>query len=222
LTTFQTQTNSPNTVHDSGVNTESYSDPQTLLNKLTEVEIQQAIRKKSSTAEKLALNTPQPHRGQMVKLLKIGLYVQQRFEIFQQRPKQDINSAIAIFLYGIWSINNQGRRIPEGALSQLIASTQERLKVCGNFLEKNKKSPQEKRLSHYETFAMIGVWLLMIQHHLATQPNDTALENIKIMAQEILTYRLKIEPQSIDIDQDGRLHADPIAQQTGYESRTLS
>jgi hypothetical protein len=181
------------------------------------MEIQEAIRKKSPTAEKLALNAPGPHRRQLIKLFKIGLYVQQRFEVLQQLPKQDINGAVAIFLYGIWSINHQGRRIPEQAFPKLIASTHEQLENSGDFLKNYKKSPRGKRESLYETFAMVGIWLLMIQHHLATQPDNTSLENVKIMTREILIYSLKIEPQSIDIDKDGHLKIDPITHHTKYK-----
>jgi hypothetical protein len=52
---------------------------------------------------------------------------------------------------------------------------------------------------------MVGNGLLMIQHHLNSQLDDTVLNNVKIMAQEIIIRSLKIEPESILISQDGNL-----------------
>ncbi|MCG8124541.1 MAG: hypothetical protein N0E55_11370, partial [Candidatus Thiodiazotropha taylori] len=53
--------------------------------------------------------------------------------------------------------------------------------------------------------AMVGNWLLMIQHHLTSQPDETALNNVKIMVREIITRSLKIEPELISISQEGEL-----------------
>ncbi len=185
--------------------------PETLLDELSEIEIQRAVRKRSSTAEKLARNAPQPHRKEMEKLFNIGLYVQQRFEQIHKLPKQDINGALAIFLYGIWSTYNPGRRIPGASFPQLIASTHEVLADWGDFLKTYEKSTSGKRQSLYETFAMVGNWLLMIQHHLNAQPDDTALNNVKIMVREIIIRSLKIEPECIIIGQDGRLMLIPLS-----------
>jgi hypothetical protein len=152
----------------------------------------------------------------MEKLLNIGLDVQKRFEQIQKLPKQDINGALAIFLYGIWSVNNKGSRIPGYAFAQLIVSTHEVLTNWGDFLVEYSKSPRGKRQSLYETFAMVGNWLLMIQCHLNSQPDDTKLSNVKIMVREIIIHSLKIEPESIFIDQEGKLALVPLtyAQET--------
>jgi hypothetical protein len=146
----------------------------------------------------------------MEKLLKLGLYVQQRFEQRQHLPEQDINGAIAVFLYGIWSIHNQGNRIPGESFINLIASTHEVLTKWGDFLKEYDKSAQGKRQSLYETFAMVGNWLLMIQQHLNSHPDDTVLDNVKIMVREIITRSLKIEPETIQISQDGSLMLIPV------------
>jgi hypothetical protein len=179
--------------------------PETLINELSEIEIKRALRKISSTAKSLASSAPPANRKEMEKLLNIGLYIQQRFEQSQQIPKQDINGALAIFLYGIWSINNQGNQISGESFSRLITSTHEVLTNWGDFLREYDKSAHGKRQSLYETFAMVGNWLLMIQHHLNSQPDDTALNNVKIMVREIIIRSLKIEPESILISQDGSL-----------------
>lgn len=184
--------------------------PESLISKLTEFEIQRAQRKISSTARNLARCAPPAHRKEMVKLLNIGLYVQQCFEKSQQIPQQDINGALAIFLYGIWSINNRGNHIPAQSFSKLILSTQNVLKKWGNFINEYGKSPQAKRQSLYETFAMVGNWLLMIQDHLNSQPDEAALNNVKIMAREIIIRSLKIEPDSILISRDGSLTIMPL------------
>jgi hypothetical protein len=141
----------------------------------------------------------------MEKLLNIGLYVQQRFEQSHQIQKQDINGALAIFLYGIWSMNNQGNQIPGESFPQLITSTHKVLTNWGDFLKEYDMSTQRKRLSLYETFAMVGNWLLMIQYHLNSQPDDTVLNNVKIIVREIIIKSLKIEPDSILISQNGSL-----------------
>lgn len=185
-------------------------DPESLLKELSEIEIQRAIRKKSATAEKLARNAPQPHRKEMENLFNIGHYLQQRFEQFQNLPQQDINGALAIFLYGIWSVYNPGHRIPGKSFPRLIASTHAVLADWGDFLKVYEKSARSKRQSLYETFSMVGNWLLMIQHHLSTQPDETALNNVKIMVREIITRSLKIEPESIIISQDGDLMLIPL------------
>jgi hypothetical protein len=185
--------------------------PEALLHDLSEIEMHRALRKKTSTAINLARSAPQQHRSEMEKLLNIGLYVQKRFERIQKLPKQDINGALAIFLYGVWSVNNKGSRIPGNAFAQLIASTHEVLTNWGDFLKEYHKSPCGKRQSLYETFAMVGNWLLMIQYHLNEQPDDTTLENVKIMVREIIKHSLKIEPESIIIDQKGHLTIKPLA-----------
>jgi hypothetical protein len=146
----------------------------------------------------------------MENLFNIGHYLQQRFEQFQNLPQQDINGALAIFLYGIWSVYNPGHRIPGKSFPRLIASTHAVLADWGDFLKVYEKSARSKRQSLYETFSMVGNWLLMIQHHLSTQPDETALNNVKIMVREIITRSLKIEPESIFISQDGDLMLIPL------------
>ncbi|MGD9170911.1 MAG: hypothetical protein PVI97_12730 [Candidatus Thiodiazotropha sp.] len=188
--------------------------PETLINELSEIDIHRALHKKSSTAKNLARSAPQQHRAEMEKLLNIGLYVQQRFEMIQKLPKQDINGALAIFLYGIWSVNNKGSRIPGKAFAQLIVSTHEVMANWGNFINEYYNSPLGKRQSLYETFAMIGNWLLMIQYHLNGQLDDTTMNNVKIMVHEIITRSLKIYPESIFIDQEGHLALVPLTQES--------
>jgi hypothetical protein len=182
-----------------------YKDHETLFNDLTEKELFKAVSNRSSTASKLARNAPKQHRGEMEKLFNISLYIHQRFEQIHKLPKQDIHGAITIFLYGIWSIYNQGATIPGNQFTNLVKNTQETMIAREDFLKEYEKSPNSNRIALYETFAMIGNWLLMIQHHLTSQPDDTALDNIKIMVREIITRSLKIEPESITITQEGEL-----------------
>jgi hypothetical protein len=182
-----------------------YKDHESLFNDLTERELHTAVCKKSTTAEKLARNAPQQHRGEMEKLFNISLYIHERFEQIHQLPKQDIHGAICIFLYGIWSIYNQGATIPGKEFSNLVNTTRDTILSRADFLKEYEKSTKRNRQALYETFAMVGNWLLMIQHHLTSQPDETALNNVKIMVREIITRSLKIEPESISISQDGQL-----------------
>ncbi|MET0091789.1 MAG: DUF6683 family protein [Candidatus Thiodiazotropha sp.] len=191
-------------------NNAGHQDPETLLDELSEIEIQRAVRKRTTTAEKLARNAPQAHRKEMEKLFNIGLYVHERFEQIHKLPRRDINGALAIFLYGIWSTYNPGHRIPGPSFPRLITSSHEILAKWGDFLETYERSAAGKRQSLYETFAMVGNWLLMIQHHLSAQPDDTALNNVKIMVREIIVRSLKIEPECIIIGQDGHLMLIPL------------
>jgi hypothetical protein len=182
-----------------------YRDHESLFNELTEKEIKSAVGKKSSTAAKLARNAPQEHRGEMEKLFNISLFIHHRFEEIHKLPKQDINGAITIFLYGIWSIYNQGNTIPGKQFGNLVKQTQQTMRSRTEFLKDYENSTLGNRSALYETFAMVGNWLLMIQHHLTSQPDETALNNVKIMVREIITRSLKIEPESISISQEGDL-----------------
>ncbi|MCG7871703.1 MAG: hypothetical protein N0C81_04725 [Candidatus Thiodiazotropha lotti] len=182
-----------------------YRDHVSLFNELTEQEIKSAVRKKSSTAAKLARNAPQQHRGEMEKLFNISLFIHHRFEEIHKLPKQDIHGAITIFLYGIWSIYNQGAALPGKRFDTLVTQTRDTMRERAEFLKEYEKSSSGNRSALYETFAMIGNWLLMIQHHLTSQPDETALNNVKIMVREIITRSLKIEPESISISQEGEL-----------------
>jgi hypothetical protein len=182
-----------------------YRDHESLFNDLTEQEIKSAAGKKSSTAVKLARNAPKEHRGEMEKLFNISLFIHHRFEEIHKLPKQDINGAITIFLYGIWSIYNQGNTIPGNQFGNLVNHTQVTMRAHTEFLKDFENSTHENRSALYETFAMVGNWLLMIQHHLTSQPDDNALNNVKIMVREIITRSLKIEPESISISQEGEL-----------------
>ncbi|MEW8625320.1 MAG: DUF6683 family protein [Candidatus Thiodiazotropha sp.] len=182
-----------------------YRDHESLFNELTEQEIKSAVRKKSSTAAKLSRNAPQQHRGEMEKLFNISLFIHHRFEEIHKLPKQDIHGAITIFLYGIWSIYNQGATIPGKQFDKLVNQTRDTMRARTEFLKEYEKSTSGNRSALYETFAMVGNWLLMIQHHLTSQPDETALNNVKIMVREIITRSLKIEPESISISQEGDL-----------------
>ncbi|MES9830647.1 MAG: DUF6683 family protein [Candidatus Thiodiazotropha sp. DIVDIV] len=182
-----------------------YKDHESLFNDLTEFELHSAVSKKSSTASKLARNAPKQHRGEMENLFNISLYIHQRFEQIHELPKQDIHGAITIFLYGIWSIYNQGSSIPGKQFKNLINSTTEIMRARAEFIKEYEKSSNDNREALYETFAMVGNWLLMIQHHLTSQPDETALSNVKIMVREIITRSLKLEPESIAISQQGDL-----------------
>ncbi|MEW8205994.1 MAG: DUF6683 family protein [Candidatus Thiodiazotropha taylori] len=183
----------------------AYRDHESLFNELTEQEIKSAVRKKSSTATKLARNAPQQHRGEMEKLFKLSLFIHQRFEEIHKLPQKDIHGAITIFLYGIWSIYNQGATIPGKQFDKLVKQTRDTMRERAEFLKEYEKSTSGNRSALYETFAMVGNWLLMIQHHLTSQPDETALNNVKIMVREIITRSLKIEPESISISQEGDL-----------------
>jgi hypothetical protein len=182
-----------------------YKDHESLFNELTERELHTAVTNKSSTASKLARNAPKQHRGEMEKLFNISLFIHKRFEQIHNLPKQDIHGAITIFLYGIWSIYNQGATIPGKQFDTLIKNTRETMRERAEFLKEFEKSTKANQAALYETFAMVGNWLLMIQHHLTSQPNDTALNNIKIMVKEVITRSLKIEPEAIAISQEGEL-----------------
>ncbi|MES9943167.1 MAG: DUF6683 family protein [Candidatus Thiodiazotropha sp. 6PLUC2] len=183
----------------------AYKDHESLFNELTEFELHSAVKKKSTTASKLARNAPKQHRGEMENLFNISLYIHQRFEQIHKLPQQDIHGAITIFLYGIWSIFNQGASIPGKQFKNLIESTTEVMYARTEFLKEYENTSKKNRDALYETFAMVGNWLLMIQHHLTSQPDETALNNIKIMVREIITRSLKIEPESIAISQEGKL-----------------
>jgi hypothetical protein len=141
----------------------------------------------------------------MEKLFNISLFIHKRFEQIHNLPKQDIHGAITIFLYGIWSIYNQGATIPGKQFDTLIKNTRETMRERAEFLKEFEKSTKANQAALYETFAMVGNWLLMIQHHLTSQPNDTALNNIKIMVKEVITRSLKIEPEAIATSQEGEL-----------------
>ncbi|MCG7900610.1 MAG: hypothetical protein JAY99_18885 [Candidatus Thiodiazotropha lotti] len=182
-----------------------YRDHESLFNELTEQEIKSAVRKKSSTASKLSRNAPQQHRGEMEKLFNISLFIHQRFEEIHKLPKQDIHGAITLFLYGIWSIYNRGATIPGKQFDKLVTQTRDTMRERTEFLKEYEKSTSDNRSALYETFAMVGNWLLMIQHHLTSQPDEMALNNVKIMVREIITRSLKIEPESISISQEGDL-----------------
>jgi hypothetical protein len=182
-----------------------YRDHESLFNELTEQEIKSAVDAKSSTAAKLARNAPQEHRGEMEKLFNISLFIHHRFEEIHKLPKQDIHGAITIFLYGIWSIYNGGNTIPGTQFGNLVNQTRETMRARTEFLKEYEKSTNGNLSALYETFAMVGNWLLMIQHHLTSQPDETALNNVKIMVREIITRSLKIEPESISISQEGDL-----------------
>ena len=189
-----------------------YQDHESLFNDLTERELHNAVRIKSSSAAKLARHAPQAHRGEMEKLFNISLYIHQRFEEIHKLPRQDIHGAISIFLYGIWSLHNQGATIPGEQFTNLVNNTRHTMLERGGFLKDYEKSTKKQRQPLYETFAMVGNWLLMIQHHLTSQPDETALNNVKIMVREIITRSLKIDPESIVISQDGHLTISPHIQ----------
>jgi hypothetical protein len=189
--------------------TAAYQDHDTLFNELSEQEIHTAIKQRYSTAAKLARNAPKPYRCEMEKLFNISLFIHKRFEQIHNLPKQDINGAITIFLYGVWSLHNQCATIPGSSFSNLIENTRQMLEKRGDFLKEYEKANNRKQQSLYETFSMIGNWLLMIQHHLTSQPQNTALNNIKDMIYEIITRSLKINPETIVIRQDGQLTLAP-------------
>ena len=186
-----------------------FEDHETLFNDLTEFELHSAVKTKSTTAAKLARNAPRQHQGEMENLFNISLYIHQRFETIHELPKQDIHGAITIFFYGIWSIYNRGASIPGQQFKNLIDNTRKLMIERADFLKEYEKSTSKNRAALYETFAMVGNWLLMIQHHLNSQPDETALNNIKIMVREIITRSLKVEPESIAISQQGDLTISP-------------
>jgi hypothetical protein len=202
MNTLNTSENDPS---ESNYSDAVYRDHESLFNEMTEQEIQNAVRKKSSTAAKLAKNAPQQHRGEMEKLFNISLFIHHRFEEIHKLPKQDIHGAITIFLYGIWSIYNQGATIPGEQFQNLVDQTRDTMRARAEFLKEYEKSSSNNRSALYETFAMIGNWLLMIQHHLTSQPDETSLNNVKMMVREISSRSLKIEPESIFITEQGEL-----------------
>ena len=147
---------------------------------LTETEINNALNGKSAVAAKMAANFPSATRQDMEKLFNLALFVHRKSEKLLGLPENDIYGAGAAFVYGNWSVYNDGMTVPDEHLSTMVSEIRTLLnEQAPEFQKQYQQASKADQLAAYEEMAIIGNWMLIMQQALKQESNLQALANLK-------------------------------------------